>query len=167
MHANLWIAVLISTSALLGGCGDKDARPEQQSQETTLTHEQYQQAIIKIVNGDDMRSANRLYFDTVATEYGSAQCTEKVRAFYNSIDSIVRQVEALHPPQDAIEGQREFLDAAEESVRLVGVAADDVGKGALKCGRPLNSRIYGMPSTARAESAISRLEQSGYFIGGE
>jgi hypothetical protein len=46
-------------------------------------------------------------------------------------DSIVRQVEALHPPQDGIEGQRELLDGAKESVRLVGVAVDDTGKGAL------------------------------------
>lgn len=108
----------------------------------------------------------RLFRNTVATEYDREPCSERVRAFHEHLRSIIRRVEDLRPPPDAEDGQREFLDAAQESVRLVGVAADDVGKGELRCGRPLNSRIYGMPSTKRAEPALSKLEKRGYVIFG-
>jgi len=167
------IVLVLWASVLLGGCGRNDAPTGQESpapqpsQGPVLTHEQYQQAIIAILNSDDMRSASRLFTDTVATEHGLAQCTEKVRSFHGHLRSIVSEVEQLRPPADAVEGQRDFLAGAAESVRLVGVAADDVDTGTLTCGRELNKRIYGLASTERAEAALSKLEKSGYFFGGE
>lgn len=167
LHWTVWIAALVSTSALLGACsGANNDHLRQQSQQAALTHEQYQQAILEILSSDDTRAATRLFSDTVATEYDREQCSERVRAFHEHLRSIIRRVEELRPPPDADDGQREFLDAAQESVRLVGVAADDVGKGELKCGMPLNSRIYGMPSTERAQAALSKLEKRGYVIFG-
>jgi hypothetical protein len=160
------VAVLVLTSALLGACGSEPATPQQETG-PALTHEQYQQAILGILESEDMRTASRLFTDTVATEYGREQCSQKVRAFHASIQSIVQRVDDLQPPADAVDGQREFLDGAQESVRLVGVAADDVAKGDLRCGMQLNRRIYGLPSTARAEAGITKLEKSGYFVRGE
>jgi hypothetical protein len=132
-----------------------------------LTHEQYQQAVNKIVSSDDTREANRLFYDAVATAYETKQCSEKVRGLHEHLRSIMVQVEELRPPADAADAQREFLESAQESVRLVGVASDDVAKERLRCGRPLNARIYVMPSTARAEEALAVLKNRGYVVFGD
>lgn len=161
-------AVLLSTSVLLGACGEaNDDRRGQQPVQAALTHEQYQQEIQRILGSDDSRMASRLYFDTVATAYATDECSAKVRQFHDHLRSIIRQVEGLEPPPDVDDVQREFLGEAQESVRLVGVAADDVSTGELRCGRPLNERIFGMPSTTRAEAALAKLEDRGYFIFGD
>lgn len=169
------VAVLISTPVLLGGCGEEtDDRPRQPDARAVLTHEQYQQAILEILRGDEVRMAGRLFFDVVGRAFdvvGRAQdsneCADQVRAFHDQLRAIIRQVEDLDPPADADDIQRRFLEAAQESVRLVGVAADDVGNGQLKCGPPLNNRIYGLPSTERAQEEIATLERRGYFVFGE
>ena len=135
--------------------------------EATLTHEQYQQEIQRILNGDDSRMASRLFFETVATSSPTAECSAKVHRFHGYLRSIIRQVEGLEPPPDADDAQREFLAEAQESLRLVGVAADDAGQGRLRCGPPLNARIYGMASTTRAEAALTKLEQRGYIVFGD
>ncbi|MBA2323897.1 MAG: hypothetical protein H0V92_07795 [Pseudonocardiales bacterium] len=162
------IASLLCTSALLGGCGAGDAdRLTQPSQPSGMTHDQYQQALYRIVSGDDSREATRLFFDAVATEYETKPCADKVDQLHKRLRSILVQVEDLHPPADAAGSQRDFLAAAQESVRLVGVAAEDIAHEQLSCGRPLNSRIYGMPSTARAEAALAKLKGLGYVVFGD
>ncbi len=44
----------------------------------------------------------------------------------------------------------------------MGEAADEVADGELRCGQPLNDRIYGLPSTERAVRVIQRLHERGY-----
>ena len=45
----------------------------------------------------------------------------------------------------------------------VGEAAADVQRDLLSCGQPLNDRIYGLPSTNRAELVLSEYQKRGYF----
>ena len=87
------------------------------------------------------------------------------RRFHRSIGEIVDEVAALSPPRDAEGIQRRFVSAARVSVGVVGRAARDVEAGRLRCGRPMNRRIYGLPSTRRAEQALSELADKGYAIG--
>jgi hypothetical protein len=158
----------MAAPALLGGCGETDgAPPGQEVAQVRLTHSQYQDEIQTILRSEDSRLASSLFFDTVANGYDTEECSAKVRRFHDRLGSIIRQVEDLEPPSDAHDAQRDFLAEAKESVRLVGVAADDVGKSRLTCGQPLNKRIYGMPSTRRAEDALATLEERGYVIFGD
>jgi hypothetical protein len=162
------VVAVLSTSAILAACGgEADGRAEPQDQSPTLTHAQYQQAIMRILRSDDTRDASRLFTEAVATEDASKACEERVRGLHDSLRSILGQVEALRPPPDAADAQRDFLTAAQESVGLVGAAADDVAEGDLTCGQRLNRRIYGLPSTQRAETALARLKERGYFVFGE
>jgi hypothetical protein len=65
--------------------------------------------------------------------------------------------------------QTRFLAAARASVDEVGEAAADIQRGLLSCGQPLNQRIYGLPSTDRAELVLGEYRKRGYFpyLGGE
>jgi hypothetical protein len=137
------------------------------AQRAVLTHEQYQQAIWDIRSSEAVANAGRLDSDVVTTAYGADECSDKVRLFQGEMVSVLQQVQDLEPPAEASDAQREFLEAAQESVRLVGVAADDAGMGRLSCGPALNGRIYGMPSTARADAALAKLEVRGYGVLGK
>ena len=85
------------------------------------------------------------------------------------LKEIVGRVEALRPPLEVGGLQTRFLAAARSSVDEVGEAATDVQRGLLSCGQPLNQRIYGLPSTHRAELVLSEYRDRGYFpySGGE
>lgn len=119
------------------------------------------------MSSDDTRTATQLFTGAVAESLDTRACEEKVRGLHERLGAILGAVEDLRPPDDAEAAQADFLAAANESLRLVGEAAEDVGDGDLACGQPLNRRIYGLPSTMRAEKAISRLEQLGYRIFGD
>ena len=41
----------------------------------------------------------------------------------------------------------------------------DVQAGSLKCGMPMNRRIYGLPSTLRAQRVLEEFGELGYRIG--
>jgi hypothetical protein len=148
-------------SGLLAACGDED--PAGSAQQAALTHDQYQQSIWDIRGGENASSASRLYFDVVG-DLGKKDCSVKTHALHDSLAAMLRQVEGLRPPEEAESAQRDFLEAAAESVRLVGVAADDVDSGGLTCGRAMNDRIYDMPSTKQAEKAIEDLTKLNYNV---
>jgi hypothetical protein len=61
--------------------------------------------------------------------------------------------------------RRSFVSAAKESVRAVDIAVRDVETGKVSCGRPMNSRIYGLPSTQRAVDVLDELKPEGYVFG--
>jgi hypothetical protein len=61
--------------------------------------------------------------------------------------------------------QRRFVSAARESADLVGRAAGDATAGRLRCGRQMNRRIYGLPSTDRIDRMLIELREKGYIIG--
>ena len=153
--------------SLVAACGRGSSGPELGSASPPLTHQQYQQAIQDIVTSDDARIAGTLYSAAVATTLEKGPCEKTVRGLHEHLSSIVGAVEALTAPADARAAQSDFLAAAQESVRLVAKAADDVGDGDLTCGQPLNQRIYALPSTMRAEKAIAELEGLGYRVFGD
>jgi hypothetical protein len=47
----------------------------------------------------------------------------------------------------------------------VDKAVRDVETGKVSCGRPMNSRIYGLPSTQRAVDVLDELKPEGYVFG--
>src|SRR5918911_1215610 len=138
------IVAFILAVSIVPGCsafGDVDR----------LTEDEYQQRIRMIVEGDDARVAGTLFFDAVATPYGRDECARRMRALYARVRAILDDVDELEPPRQAEDAHDDFVDAASESVDRVGEVADAVEAGDLRCGRALNARLYGMPSTARAE----------------
>lgn len=154
------ILVALSAAALLGACGGAPDRPREKP---ALTKVDYQKAIWEIRGGPDSSRASQLY-SAVVGDLPQEQCSEQTQALHDHLAAVTSEVAALRPPAEAVAAQEQFLDAANESVRLVGVAADDVVQGTLTCGRPMNDRIYGMPSTKRAEKAIQDLEKLGYTV---
>jgi hypothetical protein len=160
-------ALMTTTALLLAACGGQSAERPRDHVSSAMSHEQYQQAIDKIVSSDDTRAATRLFTDAGATSFEKAPCEERVRGLYERLSAIVHEVEVLRPPADARNAHNDFLEAARQSVDTVGVAADDVGTGALPCGQPLNQRIYGLASTSKAQRAIEELERRGSRIFGD
>jgi hypothetical protein len=132
-----------------------------------LSHDEYQRAILQIISGEDSRAAGRLYTEVVGRESDAKTCAAQVAALQQHLDAMLNQVEQLAPPADAATSQSAFLTPARESVQLVGVAASDAAAGRLRCGPAMNRRIYGMPSTRRAEAAIADLEKVGYLVFGD
>jgi hypothetical protein len=143
----------------LSGCSEGNSE--------RLTRDDYQERILEIVGGEDAREATRLYTDSVAQTYGREQCAARVRKLHEHLEAIVEKVAEIRPPSDAEAAQRNFLAAARESVGQVGNVVDGVASGQFQCGEDLNGRLYGMPSTRRAEQAIARLEEQGYHVFGD
>jgi hypothetical protein len=157
----------LAATALLVACGGGSS--EDRVTEPTgraLTHAQYQQAIWDLRGSDATDRATRLFFAVVG-ELDTEECSTKTHALHSALAEVMRGVAALRPPTEAEPAQRAFLEAANASVRLVGAAADDVDAGTLTCGSAMNDRIYGLPSTHRAERAIDELTRLGYRVLGE
>lgn len=91
------------------------------------------------------------------------QCKQDATRFHETLEEIVDRIEALRPPAEVEELHRAFLVHAHESVAEVGRAVEDVRGGSLACGLDLNRRIYGLPSTQRAEDVVSELHELGYL----
>lgn len=87
--------------------------------------------------------------------------------FYDEVHDLVERVAALNPPADVASIQGEFVAAARQSVDEVGTIRGQVKAGEVSCGQQVNDLLYGMPSSDRAERAISDLEKQGYFVFGE
>jgi hypothetical protein len=130
-----------------------------------LTRRGYQLAIWRIV-GDAARPS-RLFHALVVRSRPATECSRLMRDFTGQVGGLLRRVAGLDPPPAVAGIQREFLDAAWRSWRRLEEVAADVASGSVRCGRDLNDRIYGMPSTERAERAIARLERRGYRVFGE
>jgi hypothetical protein len=88
-----------------------------------------------------------------------------MHAFEGRLDTIVDDVDDLEPPKEVQGLQDEFVDAAHATIAAVHVARQDVEAGRLRCGTPLNQRIYGLPSTERAEQVLMDLGRKGYVFG--
>ena len=157
LRALLVIAVCV-VGLSLPGCGG-DSR---------LSKTEYEAAVLGIVR-DLEPEAVRLFFDIVANDYPRRECATKTARFHGVLEKIVDRVEALRPPLEVAALQTRFLAAARTSVDEVGKAAADVRGGRLSCGQPLNGRIYGLPSTERAERLLDEYRKRGYFpyFGGE
>jgi hypothetical protein len=127
---------------------------------------EYLRQINEIASSDDARTATRL-FDKIVVELPQRKgsCLARTRELEQVLDRLVDRVEGLSPPEEVAQLQRQFVDAARESVRTVGKAADELGAGKLHCGRSMNRRIYGLPSTERAEAVLGGYAKRGYVFG--
>ncbi len=157
-----WLSLLFVLVTLAAACGSRSTVEPSEP----LSKQQYQQRLQALVWKDQI-AAVPLYDDLVMGPRPQSECARKARAFHAKLETIVAKVEALSPPEDVADLQDEFLDAARESVDKVGEAVDDVEAGKLACGEQLNRAIYGLPSTGRAEQALSGIESKGYVIFGE
>jgi hypothetical protein len=150
---------VVAGVVLLAGCGGSGS-PQ------PLSHDEYQAKIQAIVLG--AAPAGRLFSDVVyqSAEHPKtvAECGRKTAQLRDELQRIVDDVDALDPPADAAELQRRFVANARVSVASVGRAADAAARGDVHCGGEMNRRIYGLPSTERAQAAITELEQRGYRV---
>jgi hypothetical protein len=90
------------------------------------------------------------------------ECLSKGRQFASNLHGILSQIEGLDPPPEAAPLQTRFLVAARTPVATVDDAVAELEAGTLECGAALNSRIYGLESTERAEAALDELSSLGY-----
>ena len=130
-----------------------------------LTRRGYQRGIARIVS--DTEEATRLFTALVVRRRPVAECSRLMWDFAGRVGVLLERVARLDPPPAAAGIQREFLDAAWRSWRRLQRIGGDVASGRVRCGQDLNDRIYGMPSTERAERSIARLERRGYRVFGE
>jgi hypothetical protein len=129
-----------------------------------LGKDEYTERIQTLAYGPDARTASALFIGLVVAPH--AGCAAEARRFAETLHEIVADVEALEPPAEVESLHERFLSAAKESVDQVDEAVAEVEAGTLTCGQPLNRRIYGLPSTERAQAVITELVEKGYLYVG-
>jgi hypothetical protein len=144
------------------GCGSGDhAR-----QSARLGHDQYLRKMREIEAGADARSASSLFLKLVIEPaLPKEACLARAREFDENLHDIVDEFAVLRPPRPVQSLQERFVSAARESIEAVDDAVGDVEDGSLSCGMPMNRRIYGLPSTERAQQVLQEFRAKGYRIG--
>ena len=151
-------AGLLALCFVVGGCGS--------SESPRLSHDEYLQRLREITSGRAAGTASHLFIKLVVDPgLPTPTCGATARLFHSSVDEVISEVAALSPPTDVADLQRRFVSAARESADLVGRAAGDATAGRLRCGRQMNRRIYGLPSTDRIDRMLIELREKGYIIG--
>jgi hypothetical protein len=172
--AGRFVAVLaLGLAVLAAGTSCGSSGGEKAGGGKPLSKIEYQARLTEIVNNQGQRASE--LFNSIITYEGfmeasplsKSECAAKSKEFAASLHDIVSAVEKLTPPADVEELQDQFLDQARISVAAVDQAARDAEAGSLHCGEDMNRRIYGLPSTEKAEAVISQLEHKGYFVFGE
>jgi hypothetical protein len=161
MRPIFFLALLVAGN-LVVGCGSEHHSP----QGPRLSHDQYLQKMREIEAGADARSASGLFLRLVI-EPGlpKGTCLARARDFDKNLHNIVDEFALLRPPSPVQSLQDRFVSAARQSVEAVDDAVRDVQDGSLSCGPPMNRRIYGLPSTLRAEQVLQEFREKGYRIG--
>jgi hypothetical protein len=153
----IFFLTLIVAGAIAVSCSSGDR--------ARLSHDEYLQKTREIEAGADARSATQLFFKVVTPGVPKRSCLEAARNFDRSLHNIIAAVASLRPPRAIQSLQDRFVAAATETTGEVDDAVEDVQAGALTCGRPMNRRIYTLPSTLRAEKVLDELGKKGYRIG--
>lgn len=167
----LCVYLLVASSVLVAfcvaGCGSSDSKTQR------LSPSEYSQKLMEISERYSP-NASRLFTDLVLFAPASGTpdlvgpaCADSARKFAGILHDIVDSVAALTPPKDVEELQSRFLKEAQVSVAVVDEAARDVEAGRLSCGRDMNARIYGLPSTDQAEAVLNELSEKGYLPAGD
>jgi hypothetical protein len=157
-------AAITAAATVLAVCGlvgcDGGARADR------LDKQEYLRQIRAIEASRAAQRASRLFFEIVVEPpLPQPICRARARELHRTLVGIVDRVEQLRPPSEVAGLQRQFVDYARESVRIVGQAAADVGAGQLRCGISMNRRIYGRRSTRRAQSVLREYAEHGYILG--
>jgi hypothetical protein len=131
-----------------------------------MSRDEYLHRLRAIEAGPRARDASSLFFRLVV-EPGlpRRECSAQAHRFHDDLDAIVEDVASLRPPAGVQDLQDRFVVAARESVAAVQRAAADAEAGRLRCGTAMNKRIYGLPSTQRAEEVLLALARRGYVLG--
>ena len=152
----------------LSGCGSSSSPPHR------LSKSEYQQKLLEIMRSRTTREASDRFFKIVLgdratglTELRGRACSKSAREFAESIHAILDSVAALKPPRNIEALQTRFLKDARVSAEKIDEATRDAEAGRLACGRDMNSRIYGLPSTSRAQATVALIEGKGYLVFGE
>jgi hypothetical protein len=177
-----WVVVTGLLVALAAGCGSSnDAGPgssteafEEPSVSVTgqtdeppaARDEEYFQAVRGIVDGP-ARHATAYFFPLVVEDTAPADCRDFARRFKAELDRIVDEAEEIVPPAHVADLHERFVVAAREAVAAVEAPLARVEAGELQCGRGVNDLIYGLPTTARAERLLWKIEEQGYVIFGQ
>ena len=161
MRTILFLTLLVAGN-LVVGCGNEDHAP----QGPRLDHDQYLQKMRELEAGADARSASRLFLKIVI-EPGLPKeaCIARASDFGQNLHNIIDEFASLRPPRPVQSLHDRFVSAARQSIDTVDDAVRDVQDGSLRCGMPMNRRIYGLASTARAEQVLQEFRQKGYRIG--
>ena len=129
-----------------------------------LSRDEYLQHLREIESGADARSASQLFFNIVTPGLSRKGCLAHAREFDRNLHNIVDDVASLSPPRAVQSLQDKFVSAARETIGEVDDAVEDVESGTLGCGMAMNRRIYGLPSTQRAQEVLAELRKRGYQL---
>jgi hypothetical protein len=172
--------VLLTTllAVLVAGCGSSnEAGPgssteavEEPSVSVTdearaTRDEEYFHAVRRIVDGPARRAT--AYYGPLVTETPPAECRDYAHRFRAELDRIVDEADALVPPAHVADLHERFVVAAREAVAAVDEPLGRVEDGELSCGRAVYDLIVGLPTTARAERLLWKIEEQGYVIFGQ
>lgn len=169
----------LTALAIAAGCGGSSAdRPAPAGSEDStesvappplpsapLTREQYFAAVRSIVDGPGRRASG--LFGVLVVEQPPRECAAAARRFEQALDEIVDATAALSPPAHVAGLHGRFVVAARKAVGGARPALARAQAGELACGDELNAGIYGLPTTARAEAILAKIEAKGYVIFGE
>jgi hypothetical protein len=140
-----------------------DSGPRVTCTATPLSREEYQGALFGLLEQASGLAGD--YTQLVVRRRPRAACARMLRRFIRRLYTLAEKAAAMHPPADAAEVHRRTVRAGQDSLATVMMALDSVNSGDVSCGRELNSRLYGLPSTKRMEAGMRELERLGYHLG--
>jgi hypothetical protein len=149
----------VAAALLVAGCGSNSG-PKR------LSHDDYVAAIDEIETSAPARDAERRFF-TLAAGAETSECVAGSKAFARDIHQIIGAVAALVPPADVADLQARFLVAARQSSAKIDLLAKDVAAYRVDCGSDWNHRAYALPSTIRAQKAMTELARRYELAGGD
>jgi hypothetical protein len=177
-----WVLLTALLAVLAAGCGSSneagpgsstEAVEEPSASVTVPTDEapatrddEYFQAVRRIVDGP-ARQATAYYGPLVGEETPPAECRDYAHRFEMQLLRIVEEADALVPPAHVADLHERFVDAAWKAVAAVEEPLGRVADGELSCGRTVYDLIVGLPTTARAERLLWKIEEQGYVIFGQ
>jgi hypothetical protein len=177
-----WLLLTAVLAVLAAGCGSSNEAGRGSSTEAVeepsvsvtgpsdearaSRDEEYFQAVRRIVDGP-ARRATAYYGPVVVEDTAPEDCRDYARRFKAELDRIVDEADALVPPAHVADLHERFVVAAREAVAAVEEPLGRVEDGELSCGRAVYDLIVGLPSTARAERLLWKIEEQGYIIFGQ
>lgn len=160
---SLVVALVAVTSVLAAaGCGrDDDSRRPSETEDVRLTKQEYVQRA-RTIQLRAYRELAPVFSELVGERLSHDRCSRRAQFFHSRIERALDRVAALEPPEEVAELQDRFLAAANRSANQIGEVVEEVRRGRLSCGRALNDRIYGLPSTEQAQRVLREFDQRGY-----
>lgn len=154
MKAPLVPAALAAVALAFAACGEREGTAE------SLTQAEYQDEVLAIAA--DSTEATSLFFELVTA--GEGDCRRLVEQFRAEIQRLVERADRLEPPAEVADIHDRFVDAGRRGVDELSRVEKEVEAERVRCGRPMNDRLYEDPALADADDAIAALEREGYTV---